>query len=270
MSLVKLQGVPSLSAPTKAQKDAAIYMFGSKGHSIVAVLDKFSRAKEVRAPHLDGLLKLMKEGEDDEIIKFVSSAAGKKALANAKAFAVAKTLTASIKALKLIRVPMKWIDGHSDVAAARNEETKEIRARKTAGNRPEKPIKLDNPQAPAPVTPKAKPVHIPSGKSADTLVDEMGDIPARKISGKSMQQREEYLNALGFVIQRNIPRAKVNVSADSVMVTKGSKIYTIALTPQAWTLQEGVTKKPKRIGTTFDVVSILSAIDSSFAPVLMK
>lgn len=148
MSLVNLKGIPSLSAATKAQKDAAIYMFGSKGHSIVAVLDKFARAKEVRAPHLAGLLKLMKDGEDDEIIKFVGSAAGKKALAAAKQFATAKTLTASIKSLRLIRVPVKWIEGHSDAAAARATETKEIRARKTAGNRPEKPIKLDNPGAP--------------------------------------------------------------------------------------------------------------------------
>lgn len=148
MSLIKIEGVQSLSAPTRAQKDAAIYMFGSKGHSIVAVLDKFSRVKELRTAHIDGLLKLMKEGEDDEIIKFTASAAGKKSLAAAKQFATAKTMAASIKALKLIRVPMKWIEGHSDAAAARITETKEIRARKTAGNKPEKPIKLDNPQAP--------------------------------------------------------------------------------------------------------------------------
>ena len=148
MSLIKIDGVQSLSAPTKAQKDAAVYMFGSKGHSIVAVLDKFSRVKELRTSHVDGLLKLMKEGEDDDIIKFTSSAAGKKSIAAAKQFAVAKTFAASIKALKLVRVPMKWIEGHSDAAAARIAETKEIRARKTAGNRPEKPIKLDNPHAP--------------------------------------------------------------------------------------------------------------------------
>ncbi|QZE60162.1 hypothetical protein pEaSNUABM35_00245 [Erwinia phage pEa_SNUABM_35] len=148
MSLIKIEGVQSLSAPTKAQKDAAVYMFGSKGHSIVAVLDKFSRAKEVRTAHIDGLLKLMKDGDDEEIIKFTASAPGKKTIAAAKQFAVAKTLAASIKALKLVRVPMKWIDGHSDAAAARITETKEIRARKTAGNRPEKPIKLDNPHAP--------------------------------------------------------------------------------------------------------------------------
>lgn len=148
MSLIKLQGVASTSAPSKAQKDAAVYMFGSKGHSIVAVLDKFSRAKELRTAHLDGLLKLMKDGEDDDIIKFTASALGKRTITAARAFAVAKTLTASIKALKLIRVPQKWLVGHSDVAAARAQETKEIRARRTAGNKPEKPIKLDNPGAP--------------------------------------------------------------------------------------------------------------------------
>lgn len=147
MSLITLSGVASTSAPTKAQKEAAIYLFGSKGHSIVSVLDKFARAKEIRAPHLNGLLKLLKDAEDEEIIKFAASAAGKKTIANAKVFATAKTLTASIKALRLIRVPQKWIEGHSDAAAARIQETKEIRARKTAGNKPEKPIKLDNPGA---------------------------------------------------------------------------------------------------------------------------
>lgn len=152
MSLIKIDGVQSLSAPTKAQKDAAVYMFGSKGHSIVAVLDKFSRAKELRTAHVDGMLKLMKEAEDDEITKFVASAAGKKSIAAAKQFATAKTLAAAIKALKLVRVPMKWIAGHSDAAAARITETKEIRARKTAGNKPEKPIKLDNPHAPEATT----------------------------------------------------------------------------------------------------------------------
>ena len=147
MSLITLSGVASTSAPTRAQKEAAIYLFGSKGHSIVSVLDKFARAKEIRAPHLNGLLKLLKDAEDEEIIKFAASAAGKKTVANAKVFATAKTLAASIKALRLIRVPQKWIEGHSDVAAARIAETKEIRARRTAGNKPEKPIKLDNPGA---------------------------------------------------------------------------------------------------------------------------
>lgn len=166
MSLIKIEGVQSLSAPTKAQKDAAVYMFGSKGHSIVAVLDKFSRAKEVRTAHIDGLLKLMKDGDDEEIIKFTASAPGKKTIAAAKQFAVAKTLTASIKALKLVRVPMKWIEGHSDAAAARITETKEIRARKTAGNKPEKPVKLDNPHAPEAETVDNKGTKEPSAKEA--------------------------------------------------------------------------------------------------------
>ena len=175
MSLIKIEGVASTSAPTKAQKDAAVYLFGSKGHSIVAVLDKFSRAKELRTAHLDGLLKLMKEGEDDDIIKFGASALGKKTIQNAKAFAVAKTLTASIKALKLIRVPVKWIDGHSDVAAARVQETKEVRARKTAGNKVEKPIKLDNPGAPEATTVDNKVID-PKKGSATPATDEVSVI----------------------------------------------------------------------------------------------
>lgn len=399
MSLVKIQGVPSTSAPSKAQKDAAVYMFGSKGHSIVAVLDKFSRAKELRTAHLDGLLKLMKDGEDDEIIKFTASAAGKKTLAAAKAFAVAKTLTASIKALKLIRVPQKWVVGHSDVAAARAQETKEIRARRTAGNKPEKPIKLDNPGAPEATTvdnkvidakkgsatpgtkgtstnfefvgsksaragaiqldflqpfnghewsitvsrqkdyiacdhksgsayqtaesflqrgviatkgvvtwahqqpgsasfrfadeaqakkymawlkkqkaqtidyknePKITVVkanvksdaYKPSGKSDVTLVDELAEVTARKISAKPLQAREEYFNALRNVLQKNLPKAVVAVVSNGVTVV-GKRDYVINLNDNSWTIKVGVTGKPKKIGATFDIVDLLGMIDKS-------
>ncbi|QZE58812.1 hypothetical protein pEaSNUABM28_00255 [Erwinia phage pEa_SNUABM_28] len=556
MSLIKIEGVQSLSAPTKAQKDAAIYMFGSKGHSIVAVLDKFSRVKELRTAHIDGLLKLMKEGEDDEIVKFTASAAGKKSLAAAKQFATAKTLAMSIKALKLIRVPMKWIAGHSDAAAARITETKEIRARKTAGNKPEKPIKLDNPHAPEAttaeqtkqnsalskiyklpkngngydnklspqwnaliktinttfkgmfaakwikaegairITPKgpgyrsipeaflgaipednswqmytvsprgqvegyaignqltmasvaifmrdfmatkktpdvaainkmvagatafntevlhteenspelkelgdaqrkldaegvakgainsvtkitsanvskitrgaqikieeqlnsklgnvlynanfrekgtypaldgylfemtqatkhsgsgnkyaafalippqkgtqlagqtwrvaafnmgrqtatdlidigakfslakvksaikqidgvSSAKYTPSGKSPDSLVDEIAETPARKIAAMPLQGREEYFNALNAVIQRNMPHANVIVSSDGLTITKGSKMHTVSLTDKGWFIKTGATGKPKRIGVTFDIVDLLGMIDKS-------
>lgn len=412
MSLIKIEGIASTSAPTKAQKDAAVYLFGSKGHSIVAVLDKFSRAKELRTAHLDGLLKLMKEGEDDEIIKFAASAPGKKTIANAKAFAVAKTLTAAIKALKLIRVPVKWVEGHSDVAAARIQETKEIRARKTAGNKPEKPIKLDNPGAPESTTvdnkvidakkgsategkiknfpdaeilsiktagktttiscqfpgtsnkwkvsatidgeivsfafsernarevsvlepwfeavakkvkgkidyyhvdsevadvgfateaqaakflaaikkekrqivekpagfylserikgnavspksnaPVAKPeAYKPSGKSDIALVDELAEVTARKISAKPLQAREEYLNALRNIIQNNLRKAEVSATSTGVVVSVGSKMYTIRLDNNAWTIQTGVTGRVKKIGATFDIVDLLGMIDKS-------
>lgn len=428
MSLIKIEGVASTSAPTKAQKDAAVYLFGSKGHSIVAVLDKFSRAKELRTAHLDGLLKLMKEGEDDDIIKFGASALGKKTIQNAKAFAVAKTLTASIKALKLIRVPVKWIDGHSDVAAARAQETKEIRARRTASNKPEKPIKLDNPGAPeavkiAPtkanaalskvwnlsdfssnladpswnklvtefnkefagryslklnrkegafrintltggysgrgeaflsmseengswvmfandpaarggfsswyVGPKltlatvasyminelagdhspeyakvteflgkakvfktqekyweplkskqpkaakakaakakvesapAKEAYTPSGKSDMTLVDELAEVTARKIAAKPLQAREEYFNALRNTLHSNLRNSVANTTSDGVTVALGSKLYTIRLSDNAWTIQTGVTGKQKKIGATFDIVDLLGMMDKS-------
>lgn len=410
MSLIKLAGVPSLSAPTKAQKDAAVFMFGSKGHSIVGVLEKLSRAKELRAPHIVGLLKMMKEGEDEEIIKFTASAAGKKAIAAAKAFATAKTLMASIKALKLVRVPVKWIDGHSDIAAARNQEVKEIRARKTAGNKPEKPIRLENPQAPEPedISPaalfdnarlaknkapfeavnkavaasvkqfglkteldlskpnksmiliklgkgiegtitfpsnmrkldwphddpnqfylsaqnaeemdvvmdyvgstfkdapktiakafvamwekamrgengdlsvprpgkkatrakKPKPAdnpqaplpYTPSGKSDISLVDELAEVTARKIAAKPLQAREEYLNALRNVIQNNMRKAEVSATSTGVVVAVGSKMYTIRLDNNAWTIQTGVTGKVKKIGATFDIVDLLAMMDKS-------
>lgn len=443
MSLIKIEGVASTSAPTKAQKDAAVYLFGSKGHSIVAVLDKFSRAKELRTAHLDGLLKLMKEGDDDDIIKFGASALGKKTIQNAKAFAVAKTLTASIKALKLIRVPVKWVEGHSDAAAARAQETKEIRARKTAGNKVEKPIKLDNPGAPeaetatrkavgkqvsksvefaygppartieqvyignltitslaqeagltvtldkpkgpgkgvsvtvtgpnakavnafikqnitgrakektakqtaavknksyldiltftpnangkdvqvdgsdsalgsfetdfvsgapaslgvkfvpqhgygfvrakdvvtlakwvkwankkakrtivaAPVAAaSAKETYTPSGKSDVTLVDELAEVTARKIAAKPLQAREEYFNALRNTLHSNLRNSVVNTTSDGVTVALGSKLYTIRLADNVWTIQTGVTGKPKKVGATFDIVDLLGMMDKS-------
>lgn len=302
MSLIKIDGVQSLSAPTKAQKDAAIYMLGSKGHAIVSVLDKLSRAKEIRAPHLAGLLKLMKDGTDEEIIKFVASAAGKKTLLNAKAFATAKTLATSIKALRLIRVPQKWIEGHSDAAAARITETKEIRARRTAGNKPEKPIKLDNPHAPeaevketartarppkktkvpasmkdvtAPKAttikqPKALPAskdpashkYQPSGKSDATLVDELAEVPARKISAKPIQAREEYFIALRNMLQKNLPSRSVSALPNGVVVT-GKREHIITLDNNAWFIKAGITGKQKRIGATFDIVDLLAMIDKS-------
>lgn len=399
MSLIKIDGVQSLSAPTKAQKDAAIYMLGSKGHAIVSVLDKLSRAKEIRAPHLAGLLKLMKDGTDEEIIKFVASAAGKKTLLNAKAFATAKTLATSIKALRLIRVPQKWIEGHSDAAAARITETKEIRARRTAGNKPEKPIKLDNPHAPESTTvdgsvidakkgsatsakaaKKAKATttftfdksknagggaielqfkqpgngyewslvlrrqkdlissehqgssgyqtaesflqrgviavggsvinehqqpnsasfqfasegqakafmswlkkqktqtinfktepkititkaasYSPSGKSDATLVDELAEVPARKISAKPIQAREEYFIALRNMLQKNLPSRSVSALPNGVVVT-GKREHIITLDNNAWFIKAGITGKQKRIGATFDIVDLLAMIDKS-------
>lgn len=396
MSLIKIDGVQSLSAPTKAQKDAAVYMLGSKGHAIVSVLDKLSRAKEIRAPHLDGLLKLMKEATDEEIIKFVASAAGKKTLLNAKAFATAKTLATSIKALRLIRVPQKWIEGHSDIAAARAKETKEIRARRTAGNKPEKPIKLDNPGAPESTTVDKKVIdakkgsatpgtkgtstdfefvgskstragaiqldflqpfnghkwsvtvsrqkdyiacdyksgssyqtaesflqrgviatkgvvtwehqqpgsasfrfadeaqakkymswlkkqkaqtidyknepkitvvkadvkHTPTNKSDITLVDELAEVTARKISAKPLQVREEYFKALRNVLQKNLPKAIVSTISNGVTVTT-KRDYIIALEDNAWTIKIGITGKSKKIGATFDIVDLLGMIDKS-------
>lgn len=260
MSLIKLDGVKSLSAPTKAQKDAAVYMFGPKGHAIVTVLEKLSKAKELRAPHVQGLLAMMKDGEDDEIIKFVASAAGKKSLAAAKQFATAKTLLASIKALKMIRVPVKWVAGHSDAAAARINETKEIRARKTAGNKPEKPIKLDNPHAPEATT-TTKVSYSPSGKSDITLVDELAETPARKIAAKPLQAREEYFNALRNVMQNNLPKREVSATSNGVVIAGAGKLFTLRLDNNAWTLQTGATGKPKKVGTTFDIVDLLGMID---------
>lgn len=413
MSLIKIIGVQSLSAPTKAQKDAAIYMFGKKGHEIVAVLEKLSKAKELRAPHLVGLLALMKDGEDEEIIKFVGTAAGKKTLVNAKTFATAKTLTTAISALKLIRVPMKWVPAHSDVAAAAAQETREVRARRTAGNKPEKPIKMDNPGAPeatiggealnpkrgsaTPKTfkphflkvrknakgeyettvqataeqsyrvalkrtdntftndvpmisdiqrfitqgmeatgaqllhvsgksiefdtkgadafekwlksirgakaltstklfplispnrpsdtkkptpkparvPKPKPTpapaeskpartpYQPSGRSATSLVDDLAEIPAKKIAAKGMHEREEYFNALATVLQQNLQNKHVSVTSDGVVVNSGSRYHTISLGDKGWMLQLGATGKQKRIGNTFDIVDLMGMLDKN-------
>ena len=136
----------SISA-TKAQKDGAKYLFGTKGESILAVLEALSKAKELRSSHLNGLIVMLKDAEDDELIKFKNSAGGKRTIEAAKLLATAKTLGTSLKGLRGIKVPSKWINDHDDAKAAGAEETKMHRAT-GKGTRPQKAQQVANPQAP--------------------------------------------------------------------------------------------------------------------------
>lgn len=267
MSLIKLEGVASTSAVSKAQKDAAVYMFGSKGHSIVAVLDKFARAKEIQAPHLAGILALMKDGEDDEIIKFTSSAAGKKSIVAAKQFAIAKTFTNAIKYLKLIRVPMKWIPGHSDTAAARIQQTETIRASKRASTKPEKPIKLDNPHAPEAVEQEqtkasaaVNKVWLAKNFSAtnsstwtklqDTFNEEYKDLGFSTKFVKSEGALRVSINQSGYQQIRNM-----HIGLDTKGKRPGWHLYAVAPTDKSGAGIEG-----RFIGPRLTAASIIAAI----------
>ena len=136
----------SISA-TKAQKDGAKYLFGSRGESILAVLESMAKAKELRTPHLSGLVLMLKDAEDDELIKFKNSPAGKRTVEAAKQLAVAKTLVTSIKALRGIKVSSKWIVDHQDVKVDLAAENVSHRAT-GRGGKPQKGNELVNHQAP--------------------------------------------------------------------------------------------------------------------------
>lgn len=136
----------SISA-TKAQKDGAKYLFGTKGESILNVLEGLAKAKELRTPHLTGLILMLKEAEDEELIKFKASPAGKRTIENAKQLATAKTLVTSIKALRGVKVNSKWIQDHQDVKVDLAAETVTHRAT-GRGGKPQKGNTLVNHQAP--------------------------------------------------------------------------------------------------------------------------
>lgn len=136
----------SISA-TKAQKDGAKYLFGSKGEGILAVLESLAKAKELRTPHLSGLINMLKDAEDEELIKFKSSPAGIRTIENAKQLATAKTLVTSIKALRGVKVNSKWIVDHQDVKVDLAAETVTHRAT-GRGGKPQKGNELVNHQAP--------------------------------------------------------------------------------------------------------------------------
>jgi len=147
----------SISA-TKAQKDGAKYLFGTKGESILAVLEALSKAKELRSSHLNGLILMLKDAEDDELIAFKNSAGGKRTIEAAKLLATAKTLGTSLQGLRKVKVPSKWIQDHDDAKAAGATETKTHKAT-GKGTRPQKAEQVANPQAPEPetVAPKSTP-----------------------------------------------------------------------------------------------------------------
>lgn len=101
------QNVVSVSA-TKAQKEAAKYLFGKNSEKILANIETLAKSKLVLSPHLRGLMLMLRDAEDDEIIRFRSTVSGKATIKAVQDLAKAKTLDASLKAFKMIKVSTKW------------------------------------------------------------------------------------------------------------------------------------------------------------------
>lgn len=103
----KSQEIASLSASV-AQKEAAKFLFGKNYLKILETIEKLAKSKVVVSPQLRGLLLMMRDAEDAEIIKFQKSAPGKATIKAAQDLLKAKTLDASLKAFRGIKVAKKW------------------------------------------------------------------------------------------------------------------------------------------------------------------
>jgi len=99
--------VISLSA-TVAQKEAAKYLLGKNYLKILESIEKLSKSKIVLSPNLRGFLLMLRDAEDDEIIKFQKLASGKATIKAMQDLLKAKTLETSLKALSGIKVAKKW------------------------------------------------------------------------------------------------------------------------------------------------------------------
>lgn len=99
--------VVSLSA-TVAQKEAAKYLLGKNYLKILEAIEKLSKSKIVLSPSLRGFLLMLRDAEDDEIIKFQKLASGKATIKAMQDLVKAKTLESSLKALSGIKVAKKW------------------------------------------------------------------------------------------------------------------------------------------------------------------
>lgn len=141
ISLPKLnENVVSVSA-TKAQTEAAKYLFGKNYLKILANIELLAKSKLVLSPHLRGLMLMLRDAEDDEIIKFPKTVSGKATIKAVQDLAKAKTLDASLKAFKLIKVAKKWHDvgAKTDVAKIAKPVPK-VKERKAKPAPAEKPV----------------------------------------------------------------------------------------------------------------------------------
>lgn len=107
MSTIKLH-IESTSA-TKAQKEAAAFLFGKTAPAIVDTLEKLAKSKIVLSPAVRGLLIMLRDAEDEEIMKFKTSVSGKGTIKAVQLLAKAKTIDAGIAALKAIKVAKPWL-----------------------------------------------------------------------------------------------------------------------------------------------------------------
>ncbi|QQO90398.1 hypothetical protein pEaSNUABM5_00256 [Erwinia phage pEa_SNUABM_5] len=260
----------SISA-TKAQKDGAKYLFGTKGESILSVLESLSKAKELRSSHLNGLILMLKDAEDDELIKFKNSAGGKRTVEAAKLLATAKTLGTSLKGLRGIKVPSKWIQDHDDAKAAGAVETKTHRAT-GKGTKPQKAEKVANPQAPesetvgAVVDRRSKKAKVgpgkTNGKSQATLVDELSEMQPRKFSKLGIERASNYLHAAQRVLLDALPWNAIGTSQGgnaeelNVLGNKGKQLLNFYVEDDAWYVRDRIKKTTTKLGA-FDISQVI-------------
>jgi len=133
------QNVVSVSA-TKAQKEAANYLFGKNSEKILANIETLAKSKLVLSPHLRGLMLMLRDAEDDEIIRFRSTVSGKATIKAVQDLAKAKTLDASLKAFKMIKVSSKWHTAGAKTDSAKVAKpvpkTKERKAKPAPSEKP--------------------------------------------------------------------------------------------------------------------------------------
>jgi len=133
------QNVVSVSA-TKAQKEAANYLFGKNSEKILANIETLAKSKLVLSPHLRGLMLMLRDAEDDEIIRFRSTVSGKATIKAVQDLAKAKTLDASLKAFKMIKVSSKW-----HTAGAKTDSAKVAKPVPKTKERKAKPAPAEKP-----------------------------------------------------------------------------------------------------------------------------
>ena len=94
----------SESASKKAQANAKL-LFGSKGATILDKLKVLSKEKLLVTPALTSIIEVVEKSADIEgITKFAKSVSGKALIKNVKALVSAKTMSATLKALKAVKV----------------------------------------------------------------------------------------------------------------------------------------------------------------------
>lgn len=163
ISLPKLnQEVVSLSA-TVAQKEAAKFLFGKNYLKILTAIETLAKSKIVLSPHVRGLLLMLRDAEDDEIIKFQKAAGGKATIKAVQDLAKAKTLDASLKAFKAIKVPKQWQTEGTKVS----KTPAKVVAPKPQSGKLDKPIPKSKPAK----APKAAPAEKPNLSVGEQVKD---------------------------------------------------------------------------------------------------